>query len=298
MKSDILKCLGNFPKKTNLNIVQISNIEYKEYNEILIEYNVEIKERVRSYLLVPKKEGIKPAIVAIHQHASDWSIGKSEVIGKTNNEMFSYGLDLVKRGYVVIAPDLLCFESRQGSEKFKKNKEMQRLYERFEFCKYILNGSCLQTKYLHDLSVAIDVLCSLEYVDKNNIGAIGHSLGGQESIWLSWFDERIKCCISSCGISCIKDIEDYEVVQNFAFYVPNLNNICDIDEIINEIAPRAILLTNGLKDERHCPLSGIDRIEEKNKNNINFKLIKFDDDHKFNNSEKIIAYNFLDRYLK
>lgn len=32
MKSDILKCLGNFPKKTNLNIVQISNIEYKEYN--------------------------------------------------------------------------------------------------------------------------------------------------------------------------------------------------------------------------------------------------------------------------
>ncbi len=170
MKSDILKCLGNFPKKTNLNIVQISNIEYKEYNEIL--------------------------------------------------------------------------------------------------------------------------------VDKNNIGAIGHSLGGQESIWLSWFDERIKCCISSCGNSCIKDIEDYEVVQNFAFYVPNLNNICDIDEIINEIAPRAILLTNGLKDERHCPLSGIDRIEEKNKNNINFKLIKFDDDHKFNNSEKIIAYNFLDRYLK
>ena len=158
--------------------------------------------------------------------------------------------------------------------------------------------SIRHTKYLHDLSFAIDVLCSLEYVDKNNIGAIGHSLGGQESIWLSWFDERIKCCISSCGISCIKDIEDYEVVQNFAFYVPNLNNICDIDEIINEIAPRAILLTNGLKDERHCPLSGIDRIEEKNKNNINFKLIKFDDDHKFNNSEKIIAYNFLDRYLK
>ena len=298
MKKDVLRTLGQFPKKTDLNMKEISNVEYKEYYEILIEYNVEVGERVKSYLLIPKKDGIKPAVVAIHQHASNWSVGKSEVVGKTDNKMFSYGLDLVKRGYVVIAPDLLCFESRQGSEKFKANKDMQRLYERFEFCKYILNGSCLQTKYLHDLSVAVDVLCSLEYVDKNNIGAIGHSLGGEEAIWLSWFDERIKCCISSCGISCIKDILEQETSQNFAFYIPNLNNICDIDEIINEIAPRAVLITSGLKDERHCPLSGIDRIEEKNKNNINFKSIRFDDDHKFNDSEKEVAYHFLDNYLK
>lgn len=298
MRNDILKCLGNFPKKTNLDIEQINNIEYENYNEILIEYNVEIGERVRSYLLVPKNEGIKPAIVAIHQHASNWSIGKSEVVGKTNNDMFSYGLDLVKRGYVVIAPDLLCFESRQGSEKFKKDKEMQKLYERFEFCKYIINGSCLQTKYLHDLSVAIDVVFSLEYVDKNNIGTIVHSLGGQEAIWLSWYDERIKCCVSSCGITCMKDLFDYEVLHNFAFYIPNLNNICDIDEIINEISPRAVLITNGLKDERHCPLSGVERIEKRNKNNSSFKSVRFDDEHKFNDSEKNIAYNFLDRYLK
>lgn len=135
-------------------------------------------------------------------------------------------------------------------------------------------------------------------MDKNRIGTIGHSLGGREAIWLSWYDTRIKCCVSSCGISCMKDILDYDVVHNFAFYIPGLNNICDIDEVINEISPRAVLITNGLKDERHCPLSGIDKIERKNKNNTNFKSIRFDDEHKFNVSEKIIAYNFLDKYLK
>lgn len=294
MREKILNCLGAFPKKVDLDLISKEEIDCGIYSRKLIEYNVEKNERVQSYLLVPKKLKEKhPAVIAIHQHASQWNLGKSEVVGIDGNPMFAYGEELVKQGYIVIAPDLLCFESRQGSEKFKKDKEMQRLYERFEFCKYILNGSCLQTKYLHDLSVAIDVLCSLEYVDRNNIGTIGHSLGGQESIWLSWFDERIKCCVSSCGITCIKDLLDYEISHNFAFYVPNLNNICDIDEIINEIAPRAVLITNGLKDDRHCPLSGINRIEERNKNNINFKSIKFDDEHKFNDEEKEIAYKWL-----
>ncbi len=298
MKSEILKCLGKFPEKTSLKVKEINKIDYGDYTEILLEYNVEIGERVRSYILIPKKEGVKPAIVAIHQHASNWDIGKSEVVGKMDNKMFAYGFDLVKKGYIVIAPDLLCFESRQGNEKFRTDKEMQKMYERFEFCKYILNGSCLQTKYLHDLSTAIDVLCSFEFVDKNNIGVIGHSLGGQEAIWLSWYDERIKCCVSSCGVSCIKDILDYEILHNFALYIPNISNVCDMDEIINEISPRAVLLLSGLKDEYHFPLSGIEKIEIKNKSNLNFKSVKFDDGHKFNIHEKNIAYDFLDKYLK
>ena len=67
---------------------------------------------MKSYLLIPKNMQSKnPAVLAIHQHASQWNIGKSEVVGIAGNPMFAYGLDLVKQGYVVIAPDLLCFES-------------------------------------------------------------------------------------------------------------------------------------------------------------------------------------------
>lgn len=298
MKNEILKCLGNFPNKCDLNYKEINNVDKGTYYEKLIEYDVELDERVQSYLLVPKdiKEN-NPAILAIHQHASNWSLGKSEVVGKNENFMFAYGLDLVNRGYVVLAPDLLCFESRQGSKKFRDNKETQKAYERFEFCKYIQYGSCLQTKYIHDLSVAIDVLYNLEYIDKNNIGVIGHSLGGQEAIWISWYDERIKCCVSSCGTSCVKDIIDNEILHNFALYVPGLNLICDMDEVIKEISPRAILLLSGLNDERHFPLSGIDKIEKKNENEANFKSIKFEDEHKFNESEKDVAYSFLDKFL-
>lgn len=298
MRENILDCLGEFPNKVELNLETLKEIDCGDYFRKTIEYNVEENERVRSYLLVPKILKQKnPAMLAIHQHASQWHIGKSEVVGIDGDEMFAYGLELVEQGYVVLAPDLLCFESRIDS-KFNDNKEHQKAYERFEFCKYVQKGSCLQMKYIHDLSVALDVLESLEYVDNENIGAIGHSLGGQEAIWISWYDKRVKTCISSCGVSTIKSIVEHKILHNFALYVPGLEKYCDMDEIIYEIAPRNILITYGMNDEKHFPIDGIETIENKNKDNNNFKSIRFDDGHKFNIQEKEIVYKWIKEKLK
>lgn len=299
MREYILECLGTFPKKPNLDLKIINTEQFDNYKRQLIEYNVEDNERVQSYLLIPNELKEKnPAILAIHQHAGNWELGKSEVVGITNDKMYSYGLDLVERGYVVIAPDIICFESRMGEKEFKETRESQKAYERFAFCDYLVNGKTLQGKTLHDLSVSIDVLCELNYVDQNNIGVIGHSLGGQESIWIQWLDERIKAGVSSCGVSMIKDIIDNKVLHNFYLYIPNMLEKCDMDELIYEITiKRNLLILSGLKDENHFPLSGIKKIENRVINS-NFKSIKFDDGHKFNDSEKEVAYKFLDMNLK
>lgn len=260
---------------------------------------MEENERVQSYLLIPDNRKSKnPAILAIHQHASNWEVGKSEVVGLTKNPMFSYGLDLVKRGYVVIAPDILCFESRIGKVKYKEGKEANMLYERFQFCKYMLNGSTLQGKTLSDLSAAIDVLVTLDYVDKDNIGVIGHSLGGQEAVWMQWFDKRLKAGVSSCGVSTFKAIMDNVGLQNFYLYLPGILEKCDVDEVIYEITrDRKLLITSGLKDDRHCPLDGVKTIEQRVTNG-NLISIKFHDGHKFNDAEKETAYKFFDDNLK
>jgi len=300
MNEKIYKLLGKIEYNQYLNLKEILVEEFDSYTRKLIEYNVNSNERVQSYLLIPKlNKNSYPAILAIHQHAGNWNIGKSEVVGLTNNEMFSYGLDLVKRGYVVIVPDIICFESRQGEGVYKENREGQKAFERFMFCDYLVHGSTLQTKTLHDLSVAIDVLCSLDYVDKNNIGAIGHSLGGQEAIWIEWFDKRIKVGASSCGVSMIEDIINNKILHNFYLYIPNMLEVCDMDEIIKDIvSDRKLIISSGLLDERHFPLSGINKIEETNNGNENFVSIKFNDEHKFNDAEKEIIYKFLDDNLK
>lgn len=297
MRDKIIECLGTFENKVALNLVEISSEELDGYTRKLIEYNVSDTERVKSYLLVPNKEGKMPAILAIHQHHGEWHIGKSEVVGLTNNEMYSYGLDLVKRGFVVICPDIICFEDRMGPKEYKEDYDRQKAYERFKFCEYLVKGSSLQAKTLHDLSVAVDVLCSLDYVDSNRIGSIGHSLGGQETILIEWYDERIKVGASSCGISTLTDIINENILHNFYLYIPNLLKYCDYDEIIDEITQnKKLIMTTGLKDNRHCPLKGIEKIENKVKND-NFKLIRFNDEHKFNDEEKKIVYDYLESNL-
>lgn len=304
MRDEILKCLGEFPVKTDLNVTVLETIEKPAYIRQLIEYNVEINERVQSYLLIPKeKKKQYPAIVAIHQHASNWAVGKSEVVGLTNHDMYSYGKDLVQKGFVVIAPDLLCFEDRI-QENFRKDRETQKAYERFAFCQNIWKGSCLQTKYLNDLTSAVDVLCTLSFVDKENIGAIGHSLGGQEAVWLSWYDNRIKAGVSSCGVSTIASIMDHHILHNFALYVPGLIKICDMDEIISEIMPRSFLCLSGSKDERHFPIRGIRAIEDRVNRKCKelgiedcFTSIIFDGGHEFKENEKRFAYQWLQQKL-
>lgn len=298
MRDNILKCLGIFPEKVELNIKEIETVDKSTYIQKLIEYNVEKNERVKSYLLIPKNIKKAAGILAIHQHHGNWDVGKSEVVGLTSDTMYSYGVDLVKRGNVVIAPDIICFEDRKGKDKFNIDRDSKAMYERFKFCDYLVHGTTLQTKTLHDLSVAVDVLCELEYVDKNRIGVIGHSLGGQEAILMEWFDKRIKVAASSCGLSMMQDIIDNMVMHSFYLYIPNMLKYCDFDEIINEITvDRKLIMSSGLKDERHCPLSGIDKIEQKNQND-NFKSIRFDGDHQFGNNEKKIIYDYIDNVLK
>lgn len=298
MRDKIIECLGIFPKKVDLKIVELESVEKESYFQKLIEYNVEKNERVKTYLLIPKGISKAPGILAVHQHHSDWDVGKSEVVGLTNDNMYSYGVDLVNRGYIVIAPDIICFEDRKDDGKFNIDKESKARFERYKFCDYLLHGSSLQTKTLHDLSVAIDVLYSLECVDSDNIGVIGHSLGGQEAVLLEWYDRRIKVGASSCGVSLMKDIIDNKILHSFFLYIPNMLKYCDFDELIREITvDRKLIMSSGLKDERHCPISGIKAIE-KNNNNSNFKSIIFDGEHKFDDNEKRIIYDFIDDTLK
>ena len=299
-----LNALGSFPIRPELNFQIIHSEENKDYTLQTVEYFVEKNEKVKSYLLIPKKLKKKnPAILAIHQHRAERHIGKSEVVGKAGDPMYSYGLELCLRGYVVLAPDLLCFEERRHP-KYLENREAHRAYERFEFCKYILSGNCLQTKYLHDLSVAIDVLENLTFVDKNKIGVIGHSLGGQEATWLMWYDNRIAAGVSSCGIGEMSSIINEAMLHNFAAYVPNFLHIGDMSDIVCNIAPRPFFITAGLQDGHHFPVDGVRVIITKAKDTYaklgkseNFQSILFDDGHTFSDSVKKEVYARLDKQL-
>jgi len=322
-----LKHLGIFPQSVPLKISFEKEQKFDGYTGHIISYNLEHNERVRSILLIPdsilisslsmQEPKIKPktpqsskkhpAILAIHQHNGEYHLGKAEpaawdINGKIIdlNPMYAYGRDLAKKGYIVICPDLLCFEER-FDPYFGIPQNSGLTYEVFEFTKRIQQGSSLQAKYLHDMSKAIDVLCDLEYVDTSRIGVIGHSLGGQTTLYTTWYDERVKVGVSSCGFGTMETIIRNKVSHNKAAYIPGFSTYADTYDTLCDIAPRAFAFTSGVNDYLF-PIDGVREIEQKAKQkyaelNASDKFMThiFDGGHCFDDEAKEKVYAFLER---
>ena len=305
-RAKVLESLGRFPDRAELNPEVVVETDYGTHLLQKVCYNVEPEERINAYLLLPKNLKAKnPAILASHQHAGEYYLGKSEPAGLSNNAMYHYGLDLCLRGYVVLCPDHLGFEDRRPPEYQRvANKDLDGMnYERLLFCKYILNGSSLQAKYLSDLCRGVDFLQSLSFVDAERIGAIGHSLGGQETLWLTWYDARIKAAVSSCGFSQIRNIIRDGINHNFAMFTHGFLQYGDIAALLCDLAPTPFLMTNGIEDPIF-PLDGVRDIAaaaqkaytEQGKAD-HFQSLLFEGGHSFPAAVKEQAYHWLDRFL-
>lgn len=272
----------------------------------LVEYTVADGQRCPAYLLVPHDlEEPAPAVLAIHQHAGQFYLGKSEPAGLSANDEYHYGKELAERGYVVLCPDQLCFERRRPAE-FRREEGTSpdgQSYEKFEAMRHLLNGSTLQGKYLADLSAGLDYLAGHELVDPDSIGVIGHSLGGQESIWLAWYDDRVRATVASCGMSRYEAILRDEINHNYAAYIPGFLEFGEIDDVLAGIAPRPLFLSNGDHD-RIFPSDAVREVFAALEDEYaamdaadQFTGVIFDGAHGFPDPIRAEAYTFLDRFL-
>ena len=230
------------------------------YTRALVTYNVEAGERVSAWLLMPQGAAPTngwPAVLAIHQHDNHYDLGKAEPLDWLATRCTHTGKRYASE--VMSCCVLTCCALKTGDRhvRFVKPTVMDDAgYERFEFTKRLLAGSCLQTKYLHDLTCAVDVLASLPGVNRERLGVIGHSLGGLEALWLAWYDARITAAVSSCGFGLLRTLVRDGINHGFATYVPGILEVCDLDALVGALAPRAFLLTAGETD----PLFPIDGV--------------------------------------
>ncbi len=309
VRQALVSRLGQFPERVPLSPTVSATIDAGAYTRALVTYMVEAEEQVSAWLLVPHgpvPPGGWPAVLAIHQHANQYDLGKTEPAGLTGNVMYAYGHELCRRGYAVLCPDLLCFEDRRPAPAARQADRAlaDAGNERFEFTKRLLDGSCLQTKYLHDLVCAVDVLTCLPGISREHLGVIGHSLGGLEALWLTWYDARIIAAVSSCGFGLLRTIVRDRINHGYATYVPGMLEVGDLDELVMAVAPRAFLLTAGETDPLF-PIDGVRSLVERARHRYTlegvperFQAILFSSGHSFPDEVKGAAYGFLDRWLK
>jgi dienelactone hydrolase len=193
--------------------------------------------RVPAYLLVPKAALLKgarlPAVLALHQ---THPLGNKVVVGLGNSPNDEYGVELAERGYVVLAPSY---------------PRLAGYHPEIEKAGYA-SGTM---KAISDNRRALDYLESLPWVRPGRFAAIGHSLGGHNSIYTAVFDSRIQVVVTSCGFDSFADYMDGNI-QGWTSdrYMPRLRQYSlaeipfDFPELLGALAPRAVFISAPVGD--------------------------------------------------
>ena len=153
----------------------------------LIRYEAEPGLPVEGYLLRPEGPARgRPGAVVLHSTV-DYTIRQPAGLEGTEDKWI--GLHLARRGYVAFCPR--CFLWQYGGPG--------RYDDAVAWLRRRHPGVTGMAKMLFDAVRAVDVLASQPDVDRHRIGAIGHSLGAKEALYLAAFDERVRATVSSEG---------------------------------------------------------------------------------------------------
>ncbi len=149
------------------------------YKRQTITYEAMAGDPVPAHLYLPEGSGRRKAALALHPTSE---LGKRIVADEGPRPHRGYGKELAQRGYVVLAPDYPTMGDPQRDP--------------FE-----LGYESTTMKAIYNHSRGVDLLQSLDQVDGEAIGAIGHSLGGHNALFVTVFEPRVKAAVTSCGFN-------------------------------------------------------------------------------------------------
>lgn len=292
---NMLLVMGALPNRSQLPPLDMKVEMVKDmgtYWRKKISFVAELNDRIPAYLLIPKNiKGKRPALVCLHQTID---LGKSSPVGIGDAKNQHIAKELAERGYVVIVPDYPGF----GDYKIDV---------------YALGYASATSKGIGNHRRCIDLLETLDEVNPSKIGAIGHSLGGHNTLFLGAFDGRIKVMVTSCGFTSMKKYYKGDLTGwSHEGYMPRIKELykCnpdllpfDFTEILGALAPRPVFINAPLHDD-NFEVTGVDdcvqsakKVYELYKTEEHLKVVHPDCGHDFPPEIREEAYCFLDKHL-
>lgn len=280
----------------------IEEVDMGDHVRRLVTYQSEPGCRVPAYLLIPKtllQSGKRaPAVLCLHE--TNDAIGHGSVVGFDPKPNRGYALELTQRGYVTIAPNYPLLAKYQPDIAS-------------------LGWESGTLKAVWDNMRALDLLESYDFVDSSQgFAAIGHSLGGHNSVFTAVLEPRIKAVVSCCGLDSFLDYYDGAEANWFpekgwcqtrymlklSAYRGRLHEIpFDFHELIGALAPRAVLIIAPTQDS-NFHADSVDRIAQAASpvyqlfgHPEQLRIEHPDCDHDFPPEMRQIAYTWIDRAL-
>jgi dienelactone hydrolase len=205
-------------------------------------------DAIPSLLAVPSGTGPFPAVAVFHQHAGQRHFGKSEVFGLVGDPYQAFGPALARAGFIVLAPDSIAFEDRRpaGPGTDPRDNDWDQHYNALTY--RLVAGDTLMRKILEDAMAAISALLARPDVKPEAVAALGHSYGGNTTLFLTAVDERIRTgCASGALASYRRRISDGTGIE-MAEVIPGFTTRFDMHHVLAAIAPRHFLVVSGTDD--------------------------------------------------
>ncbi|MEE3259725.1 MAG: alpha/beta hydrolase [Candidatus Latescibacterota bacterium] len=287
---EVMGILPGEEKRCALEVEVGEEVDCGGYVRQLVSYAAEPGGRVPAYLLVPKGEGPFPGVLC--PHPTDNVAGHKVVVGLSEKSHRSYASELAERGFVALAPAyplLADYQPDWGA----------------------LGYQSATMKAIWDNARGLDLLDGMDCVAGVGYGAIGHSLGGHNSIYTAVFDARIQVVVSCCGFDSYRDYMDGDI-SGWASqrYMPRLLDYAleeipfDFHDMIAALAPRPFLAVAPLGDA-NFKWESVDRIAVAARRvyaaygAAEELMVEHPDcGHDFPDALRERAYRLLERYLK
>lgn len=208
------------------------------------------------YLLVPRgasSANRAPGVLCVHGHGN---YGHHPIVGRTDIEgvaaaieraHYDYGLQFVRRGYVVAAPCMIPFGRRVDREKYGRDDPCAVTFVRMQAL-----GKLPLAENLRDLRWCLDLLQSRPEVAGERIGCAGLSYGGRMTMFAAAMDERIRVAAPSGAFNLLQE----RIMHRYSCgsqIVPGLLKYGDYSEVGSLIAPRPCVWEIGSKDSLISP---------------------------------------------
>jgi dienelactone hydrolase len=218
------------------------------------------------YLVIPKDvPGRLPCVLALHGHgygAKDlvglWPDGAERYTPEGYHKDF--GLELARRGFMVLAPEISCFGERQSDYSHLTQLHRPSTCHHISTFASMLGGSVAGIRVFDGMR-AVDYLKTLGNADVSRLGVMGISGGGMHAFFSACLDTRIRAAVIS-GYFC--DWRHSILAMNHCGcnFVPGILRLGELSDLSALIAPRPLLIESGTRDEIF-PIAAVKRTVRK-----------------------------------
>jgi lysophospholipase L1-like esterase/dienelactone hydrolase len=263
VRQNVIASLGNMPARPAPPTAELVSAEiHPEFSLERLRLPNGLDGVMSAMIMIPAGlQAPAPTILWLHSSSYDH---RQLLQPNSNGGAEPLGLTLIKRGYVVFAPDAAFYGDRigqgpSGSLAADVYRDQQSDQHKF----HLWFGRTLWGMFVRDDQCALDYLCTRREVDPKRIGATGISMGSTRSWWLAAVDERIAAVV---GVACLTRYEDLIHHGNLRahgvyYFVFGLLKHFDTEAVVSLIAPRPALFLTGELDAG-SPADGIIQIEK------------------------------------